>query len=250
MVRIILIVALFMLPACSLDETKDVGIFSPEVLLRQAEAQIKDGDYETARQTLERIISKDTTGRYAPLAQLLIANTYYDDGMYEEAAQEYETFLKAYPYHRYAQVARYRLAMSYFKRIKTVDVSYTFAKRALEEFQRLKKEYPRNPYMDIVESRIEICRDILARYEFYVGSFYFKKGSYRAAIGRFREVLQRYPGSTSEPDALYYLGISYKELGMTEQAVDTLRMFLERYPASERSVEVRMVLRSLNRPGE
>jgi len=157
---------------------------------------------------------------------------------------EYESFLKIHPYHKYAHYAQYQLAMSYFKRIRTPDVSYGFAKKALKEFEKLQMFYPRNPYMDVVDGRIKVCKNILAEHEFYVGEFYFKKGSYGAAKERFIQLLKNYPDSKKEIDALYYLGLSYANLGNKDKARETLMTLIEKYPAARESVEARKLIAS------
>jgi outer membrane protein assembly factor BamD len=229
---------------------KRSSALEPEMAFKRANERIKKRDYETARELLEDIKAKDASQKYAALAQIRIGDTYFEEGSYEEATIEYETFLELHPYHRYAPYVQYKLAMSFFKRIKSVDVSYSMAKRALAEFEKLQRRYPRNPYMDIVESRIKKCKSILAEYEFYVGKFYFKKGSYKAAIGRFEGLLENYPDSKREPEALYYLGLSYEKLGEREKAINTLTLLIEKFPTVKLSGEAREFIASLNKKGE
>jgi outer membrane protein assembly factor BamD len=135
--------------------------------------------------------------------------------------------------------------MSYFNRIKTVDVSYYFAKKALEEFEKLRTEYPRNPYMNIVESRIRWCKRVLAEYEFYVGKFYFKKGSYTAARNRFEGLLKTYPNARIRPDALYYLGLSYKEEGNFDRAREVFQRLIQEFPSINLASKAREILASI-----
>jgi len=251
--RLILPVIIFLFCfACSSNKAlvKKSSDFEPELAFKRANERIKKRDYETARELLEDIKAKDVSQKYAALAQIRIGDTYFDEGLYEEAAIEYETFLELHPYHRYAPYAQYKLAMSFFKRIKSVDVSYSMAKRALAEFEKLRRHYPRNPYMDIVENRIKKCKSVLAEYEFYVGKFYFKKGSYKAAIGRFEGLLKNYPDSKKEPETLYYLGLSYEKLGERQKAIDILTVLIEKFPTLKLSGEARGLLASLNKKSE
>ena len=90
--------------------------------------------------------------------------------------------------------------------------------------------FPRNPYRDVLEVRIEKCKDILADYEFVVGTFYYNKGSYDAAIKRFRVLLQKYPGFKKEPDVLYSLAMAYKKHGEKDKAAEYFKLLIEKYP--------------------
>jgi len=242
---LLLLIVLVSFLACSSDKSAKKGIdFDPEATFNQANEKIKKGDYEEAREILATIKAKDTSGQYAPLAQVRIGDTYFEEGSYEEAAIEYEQFLKIHPYHRHSSYAQYQLAMCYFKSIRTPDVSYSDAQKALTEFEKLLRLYPRNPYIDAAESRIKMCKSILA--EFYVGQFYFKKGSYNAAALRLNGLIQDYPESKKEPEALYYLGLSYKNLNDQDKALTTLTSLIEKYPASSFSKEAKEIITSLN----
>ncbi|MBI4686637.1 MAG: outer membrane protein assembly factor BamD [Nitrospirae bacterium] len=220
-------------------------IFDAEAALKQTNEKIEKGYYEEARQALEDIKTKDTSGKYAALSQIRIGDSYFEEGLYEEAAVEYSRFLEIHPYHKYAYYAQYQLAMSHFKQIKTPDISYGVAMKALEEFEKLQVRYPRNPYMDVTESRIKMCRNVLAEYEFYVGQFYFNKGSYTPAIQRFNALIEKYPNSKKESDALFHLGLSYKNIGNKEKALEILNMLIEKYPATKEANEARKLAASL-----
>ena len=224
---------------------KDTTFFEPAEMLKEADTLISKKQYEKAREILEDVRVKDTSRKYATIARLRIADTFFEDESYEEAAVEYESFLSVDSLHRHASYAQFKLAMCYFKRIKSVDVSYSWAKRALDEFEKLQYNYPRNPYLDIAEERIEACKRLLAEFELYVGRFYFKKGSFNAALLRFNNILGTYPGSTHEPDALYYIGMSYKNLGQQDKAEAALHSLIEKYPAMKITGKAKSVLASI-----
>jgi outer membrane protein assembly factor BamD len=241
------IILLLFVFACSLNKTaKDTNVFEPEASFKEANDLITKGYYDEAREILETIKAKDATQKYATLAKVRIADTYFEDGLYEEAAVEYESFLDMHSYHKYAPYAQYKLALCYFKRIKTIDVSYSWAHRAWEEFKKLQRNYPRNPYMGVTESRINMCKRILGEYEFYVGNFYFKKGSYKAAANRFEGMLQNYPDSKKESEALYYLGLSYENLGKRDKAVTILTSLIEKFPSIKLTNEAKEIIASFD----
>jgi len=244
---VFLIVTLLLMAAgCASDNSalKDESI-DPAESLKEANSLIEKGYYEDARAILDKVRMHGTSLNYTYLAQLRIADSYFEEESYEEAAAEYSSFLSIHPHHKYAPYARYRLAMCYFRQIRTPDVSFSLAKKALQEFRTLQREYPRNPYMDITETRIKMCLKVMAEYEFGVGRFYFKKGSYQAAINRFNGMLKQYPDSSVEPEALYYLGLSYKELGRNDDAISVLSRLIDRFPSIERSSEARKLLASI-----
>ena len=241
------LIPLLLLFACSSNKTvKETDVFEPDAAFKKANDLIKRKYYNDAREILEGIKSRDASQKYAALAKIRIADTYFEDEAYEEAVVEYENFLDVHPRHKYSSYAQYMLATSFFKRIKTIDVSYSWAKRAMQEFQKLRRIYPRNPYMDITESRIKTCKLILAEYEFYVGRFYFKKGSYEAAVNRFNELLENYPDSKMESEALYYLGLSYENMGQNDRALNILTALIKKFPSIEISMDAKEVIDTLD----
>jgi len=207
------------------DET-----FNPEKSFSKANELLDKRDYEEARSVLLEIKNRDLTKKYAPLAQLRIADSYVREDEYDKAIDEYRRFLEIYAEHKYASYAQYQIAMVYFNQIESSERGYGAASKALEEFERLKRMFPRNPYKETIESRIEKCKDILADYEFIVGVFYYKKGSYDAAIRRFESLMQGSPGFKKEADVLYHLAMSYKKRGDKDKASEYFRLLLERYP--------------------
>ncbi len=243
------LIMLLSVMACATDKAamKEEPLFIPEEAFKEANELIKNEYYEEARELLETIKIKDASQKYVPLARLRIADTYFNEESYDEAVIEYESFLDVYADHQYASYAQYKLAMCFFQRIKSVDIGYSWAKRALNEFEKLQRIYPRNPYMDILETRLKACMNILAEYEFYVGNFYYKKGSYNAAIGRFSGVLKDYPHSVRVPEALYYTGLSYEQLGQRDEAVHSLTALIDRFPATEFSIDAKKRIHSLDK---
>lgn len=245
-VRIFLFAVLgFFIVSCTYFKTElKEAPFDPESEYQKAEDLMNRGYHEEARKVLEDIRVKDTSQQYSVLSRLRIADTYFEDGAYEEGIIEYQSFIESYPAHKYAPYAQYRIAMSYFKQIKTPDISFSVARSAMEEFERLQRNYPRNPYMEITENRINACLRVLAEYEFYVGDFYFKKGAYMAAAERFNTLLKNYPDSVKESEALYYLGISYEELGERERAISALTTLIEKFPTIKLSSDARNYMSS------
>lgn len=211
-------------------ETKPEGLFDPQKAFVFANEQIEKKDYEGARITLLEIKNKDTSRKVAPLAQLKIADSYIKEDEPEVGIAEYQKFLEEYPDNQYAPYAQYQIAMVHFNKIQDAERGYGYAAKALKEFEKLKQMFPRNPYRDIIDLRIKQCRNTIAEYEFLVGKFYYKKGSYNAALERLEGLLKNYPEYKGEATVLFYTGMSYKNLGQNDKAQEYLARLIEKYP--------------------
>jgi outer membrane protein assembly factor BamD len=224
---------------------KEAEIFDPEKYISKAEGYINDNDFEEARKILLEVKNRDTSRKYAPLAQLKIAESYVKEGDIEIGVEEYRKFIILYPENQYASYAQYQIAMAYFSQIEAPDRGTGAAKKALEEFLLLKQLYPRNPFKDIIDLRIEKCRNIIADGEFMVGKFYYDKGSYNAAIKRFEGLLNQFPEYKKQDEVLLYLGKSYKALKLYDKAKLILELLKEKFSSSKFAIEAEKDLKSL-----
>ncbi len=217
--------------SCS-KEVKKEEAYNPDRYLARADELINNKDYEDARKLLFELKNRDQTRKYAPLAQLRIADSYIKDGDFDAGAEEYRKFIEQYPDNQYASHAQYQIAMAYFNQIEAPDKGAGAAKKALREFERLKELYPRNPYREVIDIRIEKSRNTIAESEFLVGHFYFKKESYSAALGRFEGLLRSFPDYKRADETLYFIGLSYRGLKNQQKATEVFRELINRFPQS------------------
>ena len=232
-VLVVFCAMLLLLGSCGGKKDIREGItFDAEKSLAKAEKLVDGKEYDEARKVLLEVKNRDTSKRYAPLAQLKIADSYIRDKEYDLGIEEYKKFLEFYPDNQYASYAQYQIGMAYFSQIEAPDRGSGAAQKALKEFQRLRELYPRNPYREVLELRIEKCRNIIAEGTFLVGEFYYKKGSYNAAIGRFEGLLKQFPDYKRGDETLLLLGKSYKALRQNDRAKEVFQDLIEKYPAS------------------
>lgn len=94
-----------------------------------------------------------------------------------------------------------------------------------ESVVKEKKEYEFNPIQALEELKI--------------GRYYMKKGSFRAASGRFLEATLWDP---TNPDGFYELGKARERAGNQKGVREALMKFLELAPEDKRAAEVRKKL--------
>ena len=175
---------------------------------------------------------KDSTGKFAAMAQLRVADTLYQAEEPEQAIDEYRRFLEVYPSDRYAYYAQYQVAMIYFNQIKGDDRAYALAERALGEFKKLNENFPRNPFYDVTATNIAHCRDLLADHEFMVAKYDFDRGGCKGATERSLNVFEYYPENANVPEALYYIVTCNKRDGHADSAQKYYDVLKEKYSDS------------------
>jgi outer membrane protein assembly factor BamD len=227
-----------LLPACASSDLDLEKLSSPsdEVVWAAAQEAVENRDWASARQYFRRIIDAFPQSQYQARSRIGLADTYKEQGgagNYILAVSAYREFLTLYPSAPEAAYAQYQSAEAYFKQINSPDRDQTATVQALDEFQRLLDVYPNSEYVEVARERIQECRQTLARSAFDVGYFYQRsRKAWRAAIGRYEQVLRDYPDYEKLDDVLFRLGEALAASLRFKEALPVLSRLKEEYPES------------------
>ena len=172
---------------------------------------------------------------YDPNVIMKRGEAFFEKEEYAEAIIEYNHFLDLHRNHTLAPYAAFRIGESQMKRAKGINRDPEPIKKAIESFERLRKDFPESRYDGQAAAKIQECHDLLAQTHLFVGQFYYRRESYLAAAHRFEQILKVYPDKSVAPDALYFLALSYHDLGADDWASEKLILLAERYPDSAHS---------------
>jgi outer membrane protein assembly factor BamD len=226
-ITVILMFVLIILASCAGKEPP----FDAVATFNNAEESMHKAEYEKARKGYQEIEEKSPDKSYDAVLMLRIADTYFGEERYSEAQVEYEAFLNYHPVHKDAAYAQYQIAVCSYKDLITVDRDPTPAYKVIAEMRKLLEKYPNSGYGDEARKYIAICTNWIADYELYVARFYYKKDSYRAAVNRCERLLENYPGSHAEKEALYYAGMAHQKLGEKDLARERFETLARKYPS-------------------
>jgi outer membrane protein assembly factor BamD len=241
---LLLVAALTALPACTVFQwggpakgTKESAAAAaadqPENIFKQGESLLAKGKYDEARKKYSEIRAHDPEKYYDALVQVRLGDSYYEEARYAEAEVEYNRFLELHPKNKAAPYVLYQVGMCNFKQIDLPDRDPSFAMNSVTDFQKLLSDFPGNPYEDEAKEKLRLAKADLAQHEFIVGSYYYKKDSYKAAAKRFKGIIDKYPGSKDEPKVLYFLTDSYIRMGDFDDAKNTLAVLYQQYPNNQ-----------------
>jgi len=213
---------------------------TPRELARVGMIYFQEKDYNKAIETFQKIRDLHPFSPYTILAELKIADSHYYKKDYEEALAEYEDFEKLHPRNEVVPYVIYQMGMCHFNRMLGIDRDKTATYEALQLFERLVRTYPKSKYAAQAKERIKECREVLARHEFYVGKFYFKTKQYKAALGRFEDILRKYPDSELKEGAMEYIKRCQIKLGhMATAEASTSQAWIEDYSEKKPVMEER-----------
>ena len=193
--------------------------------------------------TDEQIFLGDSIKKnYDPNVIMKRGESYFEREEYPEAIVEYTHFLDLHRTHILAPYAEFRIGESQMKLTKGIQRDPGPVQKALEAFERLRKNFPGSRYDGPALQKIQECHDLIAQTHLFVGEFYYRRGSYLAAAHRFEQIMKLYPDKAVAPDALYFLALSYHDLGADDWASEKLTLLAEKYPDSAYSGDGKSLL--------
>lgn len=198
--------------------------------------------YEDAIAAFQELNAKYPASQYTVQAKLRIADSYYKDENYPEAISAYREFEKLHPTNENLPYAIFQVGMSYFSQILTIDRDQTPAMNASVEFARLLSRFPDSKYTDEAKKNLGTARNNLAENEFYVGSFYFRKENYKAALDRFDAIRSKYPEFAAMDKVLFYTGKAYIEINEKDKGKAMLEKLSNDYPLSSYTDKAKKIL--------
>jgi outer membrane protein assembly factor BamD len=199
--------ALFFLSGCAVldyflgaDEEK-----SPQEIMAEGIRDLESARYKSAVEAFQNIKDRYPYSKYAIIAELKMADALYFQNEYDLAYEAYDEFEKLHPKNEDIPYVIYQKGMCQFVQIKSIDREQGHTRNAQQEFERLVRRFPRDDYANRARRNIRKCLIFLAEYELYVGNYYFKRGYYQAALGRYLYIMENYPDMGQYHEAIEYI---------------------------------------------
>ena len=236
-IGIIILGLVFMGPACKkkgLQIDPEIAT-SDEALFRAGEQFVKK-DPEKARLYLRQVIDSFPKSFYAQRAKLAIADSYFqqgDEGSMILAASEYRDFITTFPLSPSSPYAQLQIALSYFKKTLKPGRDQTKTEQALKEFKRLITDFPLSDEAKEARENLKVCEELLAAHTLSIGSLYYKRRAYPAAISRLKDILSNYPTYSGLDEVFFFLGDSYYKMNQVEESIPYYTKLISDYPESK-----------------
>ena len=246
--RVFLILVLLAgLPGCQslgklfgADSEEPTETLPVEEMYREAKGSLDGGNYDRSARYYQRLVSRFPYGVYSEQAQLELAYVLHKQAKTEEATSAINRFIRTYPTHRHIDYAYYLKALINFDRSSGLILRLArqdMAQRdlgaptqSLNDFADVVRRYPNSRYAPDARQRMIYLRNLLARNEMNVGLYYLRRDAYVAAANRGKYVLQTYPQSEYDGDAVALMAAAYTEMGQEQLAADARRVLEQNYP--------------------
>jgi outer membrane protein assembly factor BamD len=231
--KIVLLFALFFLiTGCA--ETDDPYVDrSVEDLYTIAMNLFEEGKHQKAAKAFAEVERQHPYSNWALKAQIMSAYCFYEAKKYDEATEAFNTFIQLHPSHGDVPYAYYMIGLCHYEQIPIVERDQKPCEKALAHFTEVITRFPQSDYAKDSKFKIDLVRDHLAGKEMDVGRFYLKRGSYLAAVNRFKTVVEQYETTSHVPEALHRLVESYVALGLKDQAQASAAVLGHNYPTTD-----------------
>lgn len=247
---LIFLLLVFIIPGCSKkkpDLEPTTGSSSDEALFNLGEKWFKK-DSEKARLYYRQVIDSFPQSILAQRAKLRIADSYFqqkDEGSLLIAESEYREFISMYPFSPLASYARYQVAMTFYNRMHKPGRDQTNTLRAIEEFEKLLKDYPYAKEVEDAKTKLKKCKDYYTEHIYMIGVHYYKFKAYKAAVNRLKEALEYNPDFSKIDRLYYYLGDSLILTNNIDEGKAYLSKLITSYPKSKYAKKAQKRLQKL-----
>lgn len=225
------------------DKEAETETLPVETMYATAKASMDGNNFDRAGRYYQRLVARFPYGPYSEQAQLELAYVQYKQSKTEEATATIDRFIRTYPTHRHIDYAYYLKALVNFDRssglllrLARQDMSARdlgAPTQSLNDFADVVRRYPNSPYAADARQRMIYLRNMLAQHEINVGLYYLRRDAFVASANRGKFILQTYPQSAFEGDALALMAASYRGMGEAELEADARRVLEQNYPDHE-----------------
>lgn len=215
------------------DADADEGV-AVESLYDKGHALMRGGNWSGATNTYRRLVAQYPYGPYTEQALMEVAYAEYKMGRHDSAISSIDRFIRTYPTHRNVAYMYYLRGLVnssrdtvFLQRAWNLDASRRDLATPLQGYNDLRivtERYPNSRYAADAANRMAELRNMFARHEIETALYYMRRDAWVAAAERARYLIETYPQTAFQNDAVAVLAAAYTELGNQTLAADARRV--------------------------
>ncbi|HHW4668981.1 MAG TPA: outer membrane protein assembly factor BamD [Xylella fastidiosa subsp. multiplex] len=232
-----LLATFILITGCHRETKKNADDGMPvEHLYDKAHTLMKKGNWAGAEVSFKRLIAQYPYGPYTEQAMVENAYAQYKSGKHDDAVSSIDRFIRTYPTHHNIPYMYYLRGLSnsnrdtiFLRKVWSLDLSrrdLSAPQQAYNDFKTVLDRYPNSRYAADAKKQMTELRNMFAQYEMNVTLYYLRRTAWVAAAGRANFLLETYPQSPFQYDAVAALGEAYTHLG-NKTLADNARQVLQ-----------------------
>jgi len=238
-----LTIATLMILLCACSSSQKIDTNTAEGAFALAQKYEKDERYDESITYYSEVKNKFPYNALAIESALRIADVEFKRENFAEAETGYRLFREFHPTHERSDYVIFRLGLSVFKQLPpTIDRDLSLASTAIEFFDQVINSYPQSTHAkDARESRQQALK-MLADQEHYIAEFYFIREKWESSLGRYEDLLRKFPKLGYDSKALLGATLSAYRLKDMDKAKNYFKRLLAEHPNSSELVSARKEL--------
>ena len=223
-------------------------------------AELADKDWQAAAKYFQFIKSRFPYSRYAVLAELRLADAEFGADQHLNAIDDYRAFATLHPTHEMVVngYTSLRIAEAFVEQLPgdmwllppSFEKDQSATEEAETELRRFLDKYPDSPFHKRGQELLIKVGRRLAEHEWYVARYYWDRGKAMGTVLRLRRLIERYPGTGHDVDAMWLLGKAYVKVGMPDRARLTWTDLVTKFPTSSKVGDAKAAIANLPATGE
>ncbi|GGJ99697.1 outer membrane protein assembly factor BamD [Luteimonas terricola] len=215
------------------DEDANEGV-AVETLYDRGHELMRSGNWNGAANIYRRLVAQYPYGPHTEQALMETAYAQYKMGRHDDAVSSIDRFIRTYPTHRNVAYMYYLRGLVnstrdtvFLQRAWNLDASrrdLATPQQGYNDLRIVTERYPNSRYAADATNRLAELRNMFARHEIETALYYMRRDAWVAAAERARYLLETYPQSEYQNDAVAVLAAAYTELGNQTLATDARRV--------------------------
>ena len=212
-----------------------------EQLYDDAHAYMRKERWTSASELFQRLIAQYPYGPYTEQALMELAYAQFKAGRHDDAVSTIDRFIRTYPTHRNIPYFYYLRGLTnasrnavFMARVFSLEMSnrdLATPLQAYNDYSIVVERYPNSRYAKDAGERMIALRNLFAKHELDTSLYYLRRGANVAAITRAKHLLETYPQTEWQNDAVAVLGEAYTKIGNETLAADARRVLQANDPS-------------------
>ena len=205
-----------------------------EQMYQTAHDAMRKNNWSRAETDFRALIAQYPYGPYTEQALVETAYAQYKSGKRDDAVSTIDKFIRTYPNHRNIPYMYYLRGLAnansdtvFLQRVWRLDSSrrdLASPNQAYSDFSVVAERFPDSRYAADARQRMVALRNIFARHELDTALYYLRRKAWVSAANRAKYLLETYPQSSYQNDAVATLAEAYTRLGNATLAADARRV--------------------------
>lgn len=224
---ILLILGLLLLASACGDYQKVLKSTDPDYKLSRAIEYFEAAKYDQAYPLFDELLVLFRGTEKAAVVYYYYAETSFRQEDYILAAYHFKNFAKTFPNHEKAEEAYFKVGLSHYYESPQPSLDQAYTIKAINDLQLFANLFPQSEQLLEANQLIEELRSKLERKAYEKAHQYFLMEQYQAAVVSFNNVLDEFPGTKFQEEAMYYRAVSAFKLAENSILDKQLERYIE-----------------------